>query len=64
MLRRYYKLAESRGVDEILALADGIAVAYHGRLTPVLPHGRVSVRQLGLLMAGHWEILPEIVDAA
>ena len=54
----------SEDLDEILALADGIAVAYHGRLTPVLPHGRVSVRQLGLLMAGHWEILPEIVDAA
>ncbi|NUB17343.1 ATP-binding cassette domain-containing protein, partial [Azospirillum brasilense] len=54
-------LVISEDLDEILALADGITVAYHGRLTPVLPHGRVSVRQLGLLMAGHWEILPEIV---
>ncbi|WP_449234814.1 ABC transporter ATP-binding protein [Azospirillum doebereinerae] len=54
----------SEDLDEILALADSIAVIHHGRLTPLLPHDRVSVRQLGLLMAGHWDILPEIVDAA
>ncbi|MGQ9371259.1 ABC transporter ATP-binding protein [Azospirillum sp. ST 5-10] len=54
----------SEDLDEILALADVVAVMYHGRLTPPLPHGAVSVPQLGLLMAGHWEVLPEIVDAA
>ena len=37
---------------------------YQGRLTPLLAHDRLSVGQLGLLMAGHWEILPEIMDAA
>ena len=54
----------SEDLDEILALADCIAVAYHGRLTPLLPHDRVSIRQLGLLMAGQWEVLSEIADAA
>ena len=58
----------SEDLDEILALADCVTVAYHGRLTPLLPHDRVSVSQLGLLMAGHWDvlrdILPETVDAA
>ena len=57
-------LVISEDLDEILALADAIAVIYHGRLTPALPHDRVSVRQLGLLMAGDWDVLPEILDAA
>ncbi len=57
-------LVISEDLDEILALADAIAVIHHGRLTPALPHDRVSVRQLGLLMAGHWDVLPEILDAA
>ena len=54
----------SEDLDEILALSDRIAVMYQGRLTPLLAHDRLSVGQLGLLMAGHWEILPEIMDAA
>jgi len=54
----------SEDLDEILAVADCIAVVYHGRITPLLPHDRVSVRQLGLLMAGHWDVLSEIADAA
>jgi len=54
----------SEDLDEILALADCIAVIYHGRLTPLLPHDRVSIRQLGLLMAGHWEVLEEVGHAA
>jgi simple sugar transport system ATP-binding protein len=54
----------SEDLDEILTLADCIAVIYHGRLTPLLPHDRVSIRQLGLLMAGQWEVLSEIADAA
>ncbi|MBS0517910.1 MAG: ABC transporter ATP-binding protein [Proteobacteria bacterium] len=54
----------SEDLDEILALADSIAVIHRGRLTPLLPNGRASISQLGLLMAGHWDILPEILDAA
>lgn len=54
----------SEDLDEVLALADRVCVLYHGRLTPPLPRDAVSVRQLGLLMAGHWDILPEIIDAA
>ncbi len=51
----------SEDLDEILALADCVTVAYHGRLTPLLPHDRVSVSQLGLLMAGHWDVLRDIL---
>ena len=51
----------SEDLDEILAVADCIAVMYHGRITPLLPHDRVGVGQLGLLMAGHWDILPDIL---
>jgi simple sugar transport system ATP-binding protein len=51
----------SEDLDEILALADCVTVAYHGRLTPLLPHDRVSVSQLGLLMTGHWDILRDIL---
>ncbi|PWC44365.1 ABC transporter ATP-binding protein [Azospirillum sp. TSO22-1] len=54
----------SEDLDEILALADCIAVIHHGRLTPLLPHDRVSIRQLGLLMAGHWDVLKEVGHAA
>ncbi|SJZ93517.1 simple sugar transport system ATP-binding protein [Enhydrobacter aerosaccus] len=54
----------SEDLDEILALADRIAVIHQARLTPLLPNGHVSIGQLGLLMAGHWDILPEILDAA
>ncbi|WP_431858940.1 ABC transporter ATP-binding protein [Azospirillum sp.] len=54
----------SEDLDEILALADCIAVIHHGRLTPLLPHDRVSIRQLGLLMAGHWDVLEEVGHAA
>jgi simple sugar transport system ATP-binding protein len=43
----------SEDLDELLALADRIAVIYRGRLGPALPTGQLTLRQLGLMMAGH-----------
>ena len=42
----------SEDLDELLALADRIAVLYRGRLTDALPTERLTVRALGLMMAG------------
>jgi simple sugar transport system ATP-binding protein len=44
----------SEDLDEVLALADRIAVIYRGRLTDPRPATEVTVRELGLLMAGQW----------
>ena len=44
----------SEDLDEVLALADRIAVVYRGRLTEPKSAGEVTVRELGLLMAGQW----------
>jgi ABC-type uncharacterized transport system ATPase subunit len=54
----------SEDLDEILALSDRIAVMYRGLLTPLLRRDRVTIGQLGLLMAGHWESLKETADVA
>ena len=43
----------SEDLDEIMSLADVIAVAYRGRISPPLPRAAVTVRALGELMAGH-----------
>jgi simple sugar transport system ATP-binding protein len=43
----------SEDLDELLALADRIAVIYRGRLGPALPTGGLTLRRLGLMMAGH-----------
>ncbi|MDX1605967.1 MAG: ABC transporter ATP-binding protein [Candidatus Competibacterales bacterium] len=43
----------SEDLDELLALADRVAVLYRGRLSPALPVEQVTVRGLGLMMAGH-----------
>jgi len=45
-------LLVSPELDEIMALADRIAVMYRGRLVAVLPAAEVTKEQLGLLMAG------------
>jgi len=45
-------LLVSPELDEIMALADRIAVMYRGRLVAVLPPAEVTKEQLGLLMAG------------
>jgi simple sugar transport system ATP-binding protein len=42
----------SEDLDEILALADRIAVMYEGRLVGVLPRAEADVQHVGLMMAG------------
>ncbi len=42
----------SAELDEILSLADRIAVIYHGRIVATLPAEQATREQLGLLMAG------------
>jgi len=53
----------SEDLDELLSLADRIAVIHRGRLSPPMPRGHVTIQDLGLMMAGHgFEI--ESADAA
>ncbi|BCR03443.1 sugar ABC transporter ATP-binding protein [Desulfuromonas versatilis] len=42
----------SEDLDELLQLSDRIQVIYHGRLSPPLDAGEVTLQQLGLLMSG------------
>ncbi|HQY91992.1 ABC transporter ATP-binding protein [Caldilinea sp.] len=42
----------SEDLDEILALADRIAVIYEGRIMAIVPREEATAEQLGLLMAG------------
>jgi simple sugar transport system ATP-binding protein len=42
----------SEDLDEVLALADRIAVLYEGRVMAVLPRAEATPERLGLLMAG------------
>jgi ABC-type uncharacterized transport system ATPase subunit len=44
----------SEDLDEVLSIADRIAVIYRGRLTAPRPTGGLSRREIGLLMAGQW----------
>jgi general nucleoside transport system ATP-binding protein len=50
----------SEDLDEIIALADRISVAFRGRLSAPIERAAVTVRQLGLKMAGHGfeDVLP------
>jgi simple sugar transport system ATP-binding protein len=43
----------SEDLDEIISLADRISVAFRGRLSPPVARAAVTIRQLGLRMAGH-----------
>jgi general nucleoside transport system ATP-binding protein len=43
----------SEDLDELLSLADRIAVVYEGRITGVFPAHRADEEEIGLLMAGH-----------
>ena len=43
----------SEDLDELMALSDRIAVIYRGCLSPAMPREEVTVRKLGLMMAGH-----------
>ena len=50
-------------LDELLTLSDRVAVMYRGRLSPTMPTESVTIRQLGLMMAGQKAEEAEI-DAA
>ncbi len=43
----------SDDLDEILALSDRIAVIYRGRISAPLARSAVTIKELGLMMAGH-----------
>ncbi|MGQ9612100.1 MAG: ABC transporter ATP-binding protein [Chloroflexus sp.] len=45
-------LLVSAELDEILSLADRIAVMYHGQIVATVKNGEISREELGLLMAG------------
>jgi simple sugar transport system ATP-binding protein len=42
----------SEDLDEIISLSDQIAVAYRGRISLPIPRALVTIRELGLMMAG------------
>ena len=42
----------SEDLDEVLALADRIAVIYEGRIMSIVERAHTSAEELGLLMAG------------
>jgi len=43
----------SEDLDEVLALADRIAVIYEGRIVDIVERARAGREALGLMMAGH-----------
>jgi simple sugar transport system ATP-binding protein len=43
----------SEDLDELLTLSDRVVVMYRGRISPAMARGDVTIRQLGLMMAGH-----------
>ncbi len=43
----------SEDLDELLVLSDRIVVMYRGRVSPPMARSDVTIRQLGLMMAGH-----------
>jgi ABC-type uncharacterized transport system ATPase subunit len=45
-------LLVSSELDEVMGLADRIAVMYEGRIVDILPAGQVTKEEVGLLMAG------------
>jgi general nucleoside transport system ATP-binding protein len=45
-------LLVSAELDEVLALADRVAVMYHGRIVAILPAAEATRERIGLLMAG------------
>ncbi len=53
----------SEDLDELLTLSDRVAVMYRGHLSPTMPTESVTIRQLGLMMAGQKAEEAEI-DAA
>jgi simple sugar transport system ATP-binding protein len=45
----------SEDLDEILAMSDVVSVIYRGRISPPLARSAVTIRKLGLMMAGQGE---------
>jgi simple sugar transport system ATP-binding protein len=45
----------SEDLDEILAMSDVVSVIYHGHISAPLPRAAVTIRKLGLMMAGQGE---------
>jgi general nucleoside transport system ATP-binding protein len=43
----------SEDLDEIMSLADRIAVAYRGRISKPLMRASADIRTIGLMMSGH-----------
>ena len=43
----------SEDLDELLALSDRVVVMYRGRMSQAMARSDVTIRQLGLMMAGH-----------
>jgi general nucleoside transport system ATP-binding protein len=43
----------SEDLDEIISISDQIAVAYRGRISAPMARADVTIRKLGLMMAGH-----------
>jgi ABC-type uncharacterized transport system ATPase subunit len=43
----------SEDLDELLALSDRVVVMYHGRMSAPMARKDVTIRHLGLMMAGH-----------
>ncbi|MEZ5829882.1 MAG: ABC transporter ATP-binding protein [Dongiaceae bacterium] len=43
----------SEDLDELLALSDRVVVMYRGRMSPAMRRSDVTIRQLGMMMAGH-----------
>jgi simple sugar transport system ATP-binding protein len=57
-------LVSSSELDEVLALADRIAVMYRGRIVGVLDRAEATRERLGLLMAGEVEEADELAETA
>ena len=53
-------LLNSSELDEVLALADRVAVMYRGRIVGVLDRADASRERIGLLMAGAVEEAAEV----
>jgi simple sugar transport system ATP-binding protein len=49
----------SEDLDELLTLSDRVAALYRGRLTPAWPTDSLTIRELGLAMAGERSTLDE-----
>jgi simple sugar transport system ATP-binding protein len=57
-------LLDSSELDEVLALADRIAVIYRGQVVGVLDRAEANRERIGLLMAGAVEAADQIAATA